>query len=197
MSSSSKRRRADSGTRDKEAVNPASKKRRTQPQRKKIGPYHFNFGKHRGKTIEEVWDSYDSSYIDEFLIEKYLTGQSDLLVKKPEILVALRNIPEAFLDKHPRLREALDREPVSLGGERIPPIFEHEAMTERGMMRMNERSEGLKFWEATDRSAVLSLHQNAPTARLADFGETIRSSPFGSGASPIHIYFTATVVYAG
>ena len=92
-------------------------------------------------------------------------GRSDLLIKNSRLRNGLLNVLEEFLDRNDTLRNAIDR----------AGIFEHEAMTEKGPMKMNERSHEGRFWEATDRKAILASHQNMPESKVADFNRTSRS----------------------
>lgn len=62
-----------------EKTNPAPKKRRTQaakPKQNKL--YRFNFGQYKGRTIEDVWRE-NESYISNFIIDKHMFGESDLI----------------------------------------------------------------------------------------------------------------------
>lgn len=170
MSSGVKRQRqsAASSTVD------SSKKRRTQTRAapKSRGPYRFMFGKYRGKTIQEVHDE-DESYIKDYIVMQGMMGRHNILTKYPALRAGLRDLRESFVESDPNLERALDNDQPG-----VPSIYEYEAMTDKGMMKMNERSSYCRFWEATDRAVVMASHQNAPGIKLDDFKEALEDSRF-------------------
>jgi hypothetical protein len=150
------------------------------------GEYEFNFGKHLGDTIEQVWCK-DPSYISNFIVMRHLDGDSDLLLDRPDLMDALRNISDEILDRNPVLRETLKLTPYM--AER-PPIFDHEVVTDRGALVVNERSRVHNFWDATDRRSIALSHRNAPEASLTDL-EHLSSA---TNAAPGFALRTGTVI---
>jgi hypothetical protein len=165
------------------------RKRRTQTRAapKRRAPYRFTFGKHAGKTIQEVYAE-SESFIEDFIIGQHLEGRHNLLTKYPALAEALRNIPEEFVDQNPSLERALN---YSAGD--TPSVLNYQGTTERGKMNMKE-SGNYRFWEAIDKAAVRAFHKNAPTVKLADLAGLLDDARSRSG-HPIHIAFTATVIY--
>jgi hypothetical protein len=150
------------------------------------GEYEFNFGKHRGDTIEQVWRK-DPSYISNFIVMRHLDGDSDLSLDRPDLMDALRDISDEILDRNPVLRATLEH--TSYMAER-PSIFDHEVVTDRGTLIVNERSRVHNFWEATDRRPIALSHQNAPEASLTDL-EHLSSA---TNAAPVFALRTGTVI---
>jgi len=76
MSSGVKRQRRPAASSNAES----SKKRRTQTRAtpKSRGLYRFTFGKHKGKTIQEVHDE-DYGYIENFIVFEGMIGRNDIL----------------------------------------------------------------------------------------------------------------------
>jgi len=190
MSSGVKRQRQPAASSNAES----SKKRRTQTRAapKSRGPYRFTFGKYKGKTIQEV-HNVDYSYIEDFIVFNGMTGQHDLLTKHPALRAGLRNLPESWLERNPRLEQLLDNDQP--GG---PSIYEYETVVPmQGHLRMNERSSTCRFWELMDRDNCMVFHEDlSRDVKLDEFKEALDDSRFTNGLSPIHIAFTATVIRA-
>jgi hypothetical protein len=78
----------------------------------------------------------------------------------PALATALRTLPHKLLQ---------DNYTLSILLEQDPSLLEHEEETERGTVKTKDNSTQHKFWEATDREAVLVSHKNTTMVKLEDF----------------------------
>jgi hypothetical protein len=126
-----------------------AKKQRT-PAPKRCGFCKFTFGPCKGAIIEEDYSSKGGGN----WIENSILGNAELLRKHPAVKTALRTLPWEFLQSH--------YTPTTLRG-----LPEYEEDTERGTMKIRDNTTWPKFWEATDRTAVLEGHEDAPKVKLS------------------------------
>jgi hypothetical protein len=103
----------------------------------------------------------------------------------PALATALRTLPHKLLQDNYTLLILLEQD---------SGLLEHEEETERGTVKIKDNSTQHKFWEATDREAVLASHKNATMAKLEDFEGLLGGTRSVGGRSPMHIAFTATVI---
>ncbi|KAI0580266.1 hypothetical protein Alg215_05325 [Pyrenophora tritici-repentis] len=126
------KRRWQQGT-SSDAAPPPKKRAPVRKAPSSPRPYKFDFGRHKGKTIEQVYAT-EPSYIEQYLI------------------------------------------------------------WEKGMVKMNERSSSLCYWEETDSAAVLSSHAGAKKLNLDDCKDIFDDSRFTKRFNPINLAFAATVI---
>jgi hypothetical protein len=77
----------------------------------------------------------------------------------------------------------------------LKDLLEYEEDTERGTMKILDNITWRRFWEATDRAALLKGHENAPKAKLDDLVDVLTEPEVYDGESQIHIAFTATIIW--
>ncbi|KAG9387753.1 hypothetical protein PtrSN002B_005558 [Pyrenophora tritici-repentis] len=134
------KRRWQQGT-SSDAAPPPKKRAPVRKAPSSPRPYKFDFGRHKGKTIEQVYAT-EPSYIEQYLIWGHWRGAHDHI----------------------------------------------------GMVKMNERSSSLCYWEETDSAAVLSSHAGAKKLNLDDCKDIFDDSRFTKRFNPINLAFAATVI---
>jgi hypothetical protein len=66
------------------------------------GEYRFDFHKHTDDSIKDVW--LDDPELIEWIITTWIEGRESPLAWNADLMIALRNVPEDFLEQQPAVK---------------------------------------------------------------------------------------------
>ncbi|KAF2824511.1 hypothetical protein CC86DRAFT_56545 [Ophiobolus disseminans] len=132
--------------------------------------YTFDFGMHEGQTLYEVMDC-NPSYFD-WMFSPLAT---DLLDTRSNLVKGLRALPIAYLNKYPKLRDAM----ASRG---ILPLD-----LERPAIQVGRDAE-CRFWQATMRD-VVRKNNSGPEVTMDDLDEL-----FADQTAPVIVSLTSVMI---
>jgi len=132
--------------------------------------YEFDFGKHFGRTIEEVMEC-NKEYFDWM----FSPAATDLLDTRPNLVDGLRALPSTFLDAHSWLRDMMEQ-------RGIPPLNMGQPVIQEG------RNSKVHFWQATNRDIFFDKN-TGPEVTLEDL-----DALFEGRSEPVLDSFTGVIV---